>query len=183
MLFRLAVVLSTASLAVIVACGSSGGDNKTPDAPKAIDAGKSIDAANATLTGLGQKCGSGLAACPTNASDCIGPPGGTSFCTPTCLTGGVGTTDGSGNFPPTGTGALVPAPSDATCSGAFTGTAGTPACAAILAYTPMDATIAANKKYTAVQFDCLVLCGTGTGSGACPATMTCDTTQGICNPI
>ncbi len=190
MLFRLAIVLASASLGVVVACGSSGGGGgtSTADAPgtHAIDAPgtHAIDApASAELTGLGQKCGSGLPACPTNASDCIGAAGGPSFCSPICLTGGVGTTDGSGNFPQTGSGALVPAPNDATCTGAFTGSAGTALCGALLAYSPMDAALANNKKYTGVQFDCLVVCGTGSGSGACPATMTCDTTSGICNPM
>jgi hypothetical protein len=182
MLFRLAVVLSTASLAVIVACGSSGSGNKTPDA-KAIDA-KSIDAAPAGLTGLGQKC-TADANCPASAPTCVGIGAATMWCAPTCLTGATGTTNGSAQFTGSGAGALNPLPSDAECAAGYSGgTAGTADCDIIATLTPMDTTIMPNKAYTAIGFVCSVGCGGTAAAPTCPTSMTCGTGNfaGLCIP-
>jgi hypothetical protein len=185
MLFRLAFVLSSVSLAVVIACGSSGSSHPLPDAHTGgSDAKVFLDAPSSSgLTGLGQKCGTGQPACPTNASQCIGfTQGGPTYCTPTCLTGGAGSTNGSGQF---AQGSITPPPNTATCTAAYTGgTVGTAACDIIAATTPADNPLKASTAYTAISFVCSVNCGTGSGTGPCPTGMTCQTGNlaGLCLP-
>lgn len=157
--------------AALTACGDDGGTS-TPDAPIVV-----IDAAPdapAALTGVGQKCGTGLPACPANASQCVGFQGTTQWCTPLCLENGSGTTNAQGQLT-----ATTPAPNNGACTGAFTGTAGMAVCGVILAITPMDNPLVANKAYTGISLACVVACG---ASNACPTGMTCNTTQMICLP-
>jgi hypothetical protein len=166
-----------------VACGSS----STKKNPDAAGSGSGIDAANNTpdappagLQGLGQKCTT-PADCPTSAPECITlKQNGTHYCTPHCLDNGTGTTNGSGQFVGSGTGALTPLPDDTKCTAVYTGgTAGSAFCEVILAVTPADNPLKANTKYTGVVFGCAIECGTG---NTCPTGTTCDTTQGICYP-
>jgi hypothetical protein len=178
-LFSAMLVVGVSAGATIVACGGNSSP-KTPDAKVFKDAPVPMDAP-AGVTGLGQKCGSALPACPSNASACIGATGTTQFCTPSCEMNGSGKTDAQGNFPASGSGSIMPAPNNTTCTGAFTGTVGTPSCSAIVMSTP-SYTGQANTSFTAIQMDCLVLCGTGSGTGACPTGMTCNTSFGACFP-
>ncbi len=179
-LFSAMLVVGVVAGTTIIACGG-GSSPKTPDAKVFKDAPRQIDAPPMGVTGLGQKCGSGMPACPSTASNCIGATGTTQFCTPTCDTNATGTTDGSGNFPQSGSGSITPAPNNTACTGAFSGTVGTPACDAIVMSTP-SYTGQANTAFTAIQMDCLLLCGTGSGSGPCPTGMTCNTSFGACFP-
>jgi hypothetical protein len=178
------LVVGVATGATIVACGGNSTPKKV-DAKVFLDGKVFLDSSGGGgLMGLGQKCGSGLAACPTNAADCIGAQGTTSWCTPICDMNATGKTGSDGRFPASGSGSITPAPSDSACSAVFTGTVGTPACAAILASTPAY-TGQLNTAFTGIQMDCFVLCGTGSGTGPCPTGMTCATTgnfAGICFP-
>ena len=200
-LFTSVVVLTLFTSFMILACG--GGGKKTPDAAPpnpvcgngALEGTEQCDDGNtangdgcsstctteaAGLSGLGQKCGTGLPACPANAPDCVGFTQGKTFCSPICLANGTGTTNGSGQFTGSGAGALNPLPNDATCTGAFTGTIGTAGCDAIVAVTPPDNPLLPNKQYTAIQFDCSISCAMTTN--ACPPTTTCNTGIGVCEP-
>jgi hypothetical protein len=174
-----ALVLGVVVGATVIACG--GGSSKNPDAKVFHDSKTFLDGPAGAM-GLGQKCGSGLPACPSNASDCIGATGTTQFCTPTCDMNATGTTGSNGQFPNTGAGAITPAPNDATCTGAFSGSAGTPFCAAIVMSTPAY-TGQANTAFTGIKMDCIVACGTGSGTGPCPTGMACNTTFGACFPM
>ena len=176
-LFSTTLVIGIATTATIFACGGGGGGGQ-PDAKQFKDAKVFMDAGPG-LTGLGQSCGgSADPACPANASDCIGPGGSDSFCTPICDMNGSGSANGSGQLLFS---AITPAPNNATCTAAFTGSAGTPSCYATVMSTPTLGTTP-NQHYTGIQIDCAVLCGTGSGSGPCPTGMTCNAASGICLP-
>jgi len=169
-LFVMSMLLGSA----LVACGDDGGKGGGVDAPKAIDA--AIDAPVAAgPTGLGKKCTT-PADCPANAPECVGLSQTTNaWCTPKCLTGGAGTTNGNGALPLSG---VTPAPSTTVCPAAFTGTpvtGGNPVCALILATVPADNPLVANKAYTGIDLGCVVACGTG---NTCPMGMTCNTAVG-----
>jgi len=155
-------VVSLFAVSMSAACGDDGGGGGGGvDAPKVIDA-PMIDAP-AGLTGLGQSCDPAMmdADCPANAPSCIGLAGGTkTYCTPLCLTNGSATTDGTGQITTT-----TPAPTPATCTGAYTGAIGTAACGVILTYTPMDATLMPNKAYTGISLGCAIRCS---AAGTCP---------------
>jgi hypothetical protein len=172
-----AIVIGVAVGVTVIAC--TGSTHHNPDAKVFNDAKVFMDAPPGGAAGLGQKCGSGLASCPANAPECIGATGTTTFCTPVCDMNATGTTNAQGQFPASGSGAITPAPNDATCSGAFTGSAGTPACIAITMSTPAF-TGQANTSFTGMKMDCAILCGTGSGTGPCPTGMTC--TKGACFP-
>ncbi|HEX5058853.1 MAG TPA: hypothetical protein VFV99_05805 [Kofleriaceae bacterium] len=164
------------------ACGGDdgGGGNGNPDAKVFMDSKVFMDApgGGGGLTGLGQKCGSGQPACPTNAPDCIalglgGGSASTSYCTPHCLEDGSGTTNAQGQLTTT-----TPAPDNAKCSAVYTGgSVGMPACGVILATTPMDNPLKANTSYTMIDLGCVIVCGTGmmcpTGTTATTAGSTC----------
>ena len=187
-LLRATIVVGVASFGTIFACGGNngGGGGGTPDAPgmhpDAPGGGGSDAPGSASgLMGLGEKCGSGLPACPANAPDCIalglgGSAVSTSYCTPHCLDNGSGTTNGSGELTTT-----TPPPSDAACSAAYTGgSAGMPACGVILSTTPMDNPLKKNTTYTGISLGCVVACGSA--APQCPTGMTCNTTVGLCFP-
>jgi hypothetical protein len=164
----------------LVACGNSKSNNGV-DAPKQFEDAKVFMDAPPGLMGLGQKCGMGLPACPANAPDCIGLALGngmnsTQFCTPACDMNATAKTNATGQFPANG---FTPPPSNMACSSAFTGTAGTPLCGVLLAYTPMDTPPKPNKTYTGISLGCVVACGMG---NACPTSMTCNTTVMLCFP-
>jgi hypothetical protein len=165
---RLFVVCFTALSLALFACGGDGGGNKV-DATVQPEAG-------GDLVGLGQKCGTGLPACPANAPDCVGlvMNGGT-YCTPRCLEGGAGMSDAQAQLP---LNAITPPPNTGTCTAAFTGTVGGPTCALILALQPPDNPVQANKAYTGIRLGCLLACS----AGACPAGFTCMTPPGFCFP-
>ncbi|HEY5922483.1 MAG TPA: hypothetical protein VIV11_12465 [Kofleriaceae bacterium] len=176
-------MLATAVGTTVFACGGDdGGGGGNPDAKVFMDAPKVfMDAPPGTgLMGLGQKCGSGQPACPSNAPDCIalGIGGGmasTSYCTPHCLDDGTGMTGSNGQFSST---AFTPAPDPTKCTGAYTGgSVGMPACGVLLAYTPMDNPLVANKNYTMIDLGCVVLCSTGMG---CPTGTTAQMVQTTC---
>jgi len=151
----------------VAACG--GDDGKSgPDAPPAgIDAKVFMDApGGGGLTGLGQHCDPAMnnADCPANAPTCVGIQGGTAtYCTPDCLTNGTATTNAQGQITST-----TPAPSTTACSAAYSGTIGAGACGLILAYSPMDNPMMANKQYTGIQLGCVITCS----AGACPTGFT-----------
>ena len=162
-------VVSLAALALaLFACGGDGGksddDSGTP--PEEAGAGD--------LTGLGQKCGGSLPACPANAPDCVGlTQNGGRYCTPHCLMGGSGMTNGQGALP---LGTITPPPDTAICTGAFTGTVGTPSCGLILALAPPDNPLQPDKAYTGINLGCLISCGAG---NTCPTGYTCMTPPGV----
>jgi hypothetical protein len=173
--------LLSLAVAVLVACGGS--SSKNPDASTHDSKVFQDSPASTGLMGLGQKCGTGLPACPTNAPSCVGialPGGGasTQYCTPHCDDNATAKTDATGNFPNSASG-FTPAPDPSKCGAAFTGTAGTPACGLFLTYTPMDNPPKPNKTYTGISLGCLVVCGTG---NACPTGTTCNTTLMFCFP-
>ncbi|MEQ1737385.1 MAG: hypothetical protein ABL886_13395 [Rhodoglobus sp.] len=167
------LIVITLFLGVVAACSSSEGRNIEPtDAPTASDA--AVDSpAPAALTGLGQKCGADLPACPATAPDCIGFMGTTTFCTAKCVTNATGMTNAQGQLTST-----TPPPDNASCAAAFTGTAGMPVCGVILAIMPEDNPLKANKNYTGIELGCVVACG---ANSACPTGMTCNA-QGACLP-
>jgi hypothetical protein len=129
------------------------------------------------LTGLLQKCGNGLPACPANAPLCFGlVQGGTSYCSPACVVNGTGTTNAQGQFAN-----VNPAPNNQTCMAAYTGGVGMPQCAVIVETVPADMPLQPNKAYTGITFGCAVACGAGQ---TCPAGNTCNTGigPGLCLP-
>ena len=158
-------VVGTAAVASVVACGGDDGGHH-PDAKVYKDAPAAPDAPPG-LMGLGQQCGSGLPACPSNVSACIGPQGAaTGICTAICDMNGSGTTDGSGVLLLT---AITPAPNNTTCTSAFSGTVGTAACDLLLAITPADNPLHPSTTYTGIQLDCGIVAGSGM---ACPGNLT-----------
>ena len=165
---RLSQLLATTIMisSTVAACSSDGGTTTHVDAHVvAIDApAQAIDAPPGGLTGLGQKCGTGLPACPSTAMQCVGLAGLTGagqYCTPKCETGGTSTSNAQGQFA-----AITPTPSTTACPAAFTGSVGAPTCGIILAYSPMDNPIVANKAYTGIDLGCVIVCGTAM---ACPS--------------
>jgi len=174
---RLFVLLFT-SFALAACSGGKGGNNGADggaDGPPPADA-------PAGLTGLGQKCGTGLPACPANAPECFGlVQGGTAYCSPDCLVDATGKTNAQGQIPQSGAGSLTPPPDNAKCTAGYTGTVGMPLCAIILSTTPMDNPLKPNTNYTAIKMGCAIVCGTG---ATCPPGMTCNTSigPGVCLP-
>jgi hypothetical protein len=160
----------------VVACGGNGGST-APDAKVFMDAPAPPDAPPSGLTGLGQKCGAGLPACPANASECFGLAGtnGNTYCSPKCVAGGTAT--GAANNQLSN---IQPAP-NTTCTTAYSGTVGMGACGVILKFTPMDNPIVVGKAYTGVDLGCVVRCGAG---NTCPPTHSTATigTSCICVP-
>jgi len=170
-------IVAVAAGATIFACGD---DGNNPDA-KQLDAKVFMDAP-AGVSGLGQKCGSGLPACPTNAANCIGLrfSNGTTtnfYCTPFCDQNASAMTGSNGQFPTTASG-YTPPPDVSICAGAYSGSVGTPGCGVPTSWTPMDSPPIANKNYTGINLACFVVCGAGS---ACPAGLTCTNTA--CTPI
>jgi hypothetical protein len=149
----LSLLVFVASFAVAACGGGDDGPGTTPDAPPVTP-----DAPTA-LTGLGQKCGAGLPACPATAPECFGIQGtnGNMFCSPKCVTGGTAV---GGNGVLT---MIQPAPNNA-CMTSYTGSVGMGMCAVILAFTPMETPVQ-GKNYTGVEIGCAVVCGAG---NACP---------------
>jgi hypothetical protein len=170
------IVLAAGASTLTLACGGDDDSGGMPDARVFLDAAP--DAPPAGLSGLGQSC-SQENPCPTNAPVCIqlGLPGGgttNAFCTAICLENGTGMTNAQGQF---AAGSITPAPNDAPCAAAFTGTVGTPACAVITSTTPMHNPLMANTQYTQIAAGCAIVCGAG---NACPNGTTC--TGGLCTP-
>src|SRR5688572_9796322 len=133
-------------IAILAACGDDGGGggggSGTVDAKVYMDAPMADASA---LTGLGQKC-STPAECPTNAPVCISVKLSTgqsnTYCTPRCVEGGTMMTNASGT--PTN---ITPAPDVNKCVAAWSGPPGTSfLCATLTAWTPMDATLMANRS-------------------------------------
>jgi len=164
---------------MLAACGGGGSTNPTPDAPNGTvhDAPSATpDSAPAAVTGLGQKCGTGLPACPTTASACLTAQGAASgFCSGVCHMGATLMTDAQGNVGPSN----VVAADDAKCAAIYTSTPGTALCS--LDVNIMPAPTNPIQKSTTFTFDayCGIKCGTG---NTCPAAMTCNTTQMLCIP-
>jgi hypothetical protein len=176
-------VVGVSGAATIIACGSSGG-NGTPDAKTFKDAagsGSGSGSGSAGLTGLGQKCafGSASSGCPASASDCVaikvGSGASNGWCTPHCDDAASGMTNGSGALSPS---SLNPAADQTKCTAAYSGSGGVAACGLLLAYTPMDNPLVANKAYTGISLGCVVACGSG---GVCPSSMSC-VGNALCTP-
>lgn len=172
-LTRLSVFLVVLTSFAVVACGDDGGSTPT-DAKVFLDAAAQQDAPPAGITGLGQKCGTGLPACPANASECVGllAGGAGTYCTPKCLVGGTGTTNAQGQFT-----AINPAPNNGTCTAAYTQSVGMGTCGVIMATVPNDNPLMPNKAYTGIEFGCAVLCG---AASACPTGLTANNSLGVC---
>lgn len=178
-LFVMSCLLGSA----LVACGDDGGKGGgNVDAPKQIDAPAADAPPAGGPTALGKKC-TAPTDCPANAPECIhvaDPMTTNAYCTPKCLTGGTGTTNAQGGL---ALSAITPAPNNTTCTTAFTGTpaAGQIGCGVIMATTPADNPLMANKQYTNIELGCIVLCGTGM---VCPTGMTCSAATGnkVCLP-
>jgi hypothetical protein len=174
-----ALLIAAATSATIVACGGDDdGGNATPDAKVFMDAPKVfMDAPPGQgLTGLGQKCDQANP-CPA-MMDCIslglgGGSASTSYCTPHCLDDATGMTNAMAQLATT-----TPAPDNAKCTAAYSGGAvGMPACGVILAITPMDSPLVANKAYTMIDLGCVILCSTGM---TCPAGTSAKTAGSNC---
>jgi hypothetical protein len=167
--------------ATIFACGGDdgggGGGGNHADASVATDAKVFMDAPPGGVTGLGQKCASNTD-CPASAPDCIalvlGSTNSTKYCTPHCVDDASAMTGSDGQFTAA---SFNPAPMPAKCTGAYSGTVGTPVCGVLLAYTPMDNPLKKNMAYTMIDLGCAVQCGTGS---TCPTGMTC--TSNFCFP-
>jgi len=176
---RLSVLLFTSF--VLAACSGGGGKGGNNGADGGGDGTPPVDMSPG-LTGLGQKCGTGLPACPANAPECFGlVQGGTAYCSPDCLVDATAKTNAQGQIPQTGAGALTPPPDTTKCTTGYTGGAvGMPQCAIILSTTPMDNPLKPNTNYTAIKMGCAIVC---TG-GMCPSGMTCNTSigPGVCLP-
>ena len=173
------LIVGVAVGTTIIACSDTKKGNPGVDA-RPVDGQQQLDSPSSSLTGLGQKCGAGVAACSANAPDCIAlglssTMQSTTYCTPHWLDDGSGTTNGSAQLTTT-----VPEPDATKCTGAFTGTAGTPLCGVILATTPADNPLMANKHCAGIQLGCIVGCPSATPT--CPPSMTCNTTVHICFP-
>jgi len=165
---RLFVVCFAALSLALFACGGDGGGSSTKDAPPPPQE------AGGDLAGLGQKCGTGLPTCPANAPDCIGlEQNGGRYCTPRCLEAGAGMTNPQGALP---LNTITPPPDNAVCTGAFTGTIGTPACQLILATEPAHNPLMASTNYTGIRLGCLISCG---ANNTCPTGYTCMTPAGV----
>ncbi len=172
-------VLFALVVSTVAACGGDDGEGGgTIDAPKVIDAPPDA----APVAGLGKACVAAMngADCPTNAPRCVGFTGaGGTYCTPLCVSNGTATGAANGQFTN-----IMPAPSNALCAAAFSGTVGMPTCAGVLGgYMPADATVVVGKAYTNINMSCAILCG---ASNACPAGLTANTSLGasicICVP-
>lgn len=158
-------------LAVTVLAMGCGGDDDSGTPPDA-----SVDAppdAPPPLMGLGQSCnamGDGTD-CP-QGSGCLSFQGSTGgMCSPICVTNGSFMTDSNKMIIPS---SLMPADAsanDGTCSAAYTGTVGTPAChlAGMVNRMPTGA-LAADTSYTYL-IACMIKCG---ASNECPSGFTCD---------
>ena len=167
---RLSVLFLLVASFALVACGDDGGST-APDAKVFMDA--AVDAPPAALTGLGQKCGAGLPACPANASECFGIAGtnGNTYCSPKCLTGGTAT--GAANNQLTN---IQPAPNNS-CTTSYSGTVGMAGCGVILSFSPMDNPTVVGKAYTNVEAGCAIRCGAG---NACPPSTVPQTLGAAC---
>ena len=154
------------------ACGDDGGGT-TVDAMPMIDAAP--DAPAATV-GLGQICGQGMPACPTQAPACLTAMGDTvGFCSALCADNAMGMTDAQGDLPLAN---VTPAPNQGACTAAFSASVGTPACALILGgYQPPHNPMMANMPYTMIDLACAIACGAG---NTCPTGLTCQ--MGGCFP-
>ena len=167
-LIRPSVLFAMLASFTIVACGGEGGSSQ-PDAKVFLDA--PIDSPPPGLTGLGQKCVRSMqgADCPQNAPLCVGVTQDAAWCTPTCLTGGSGTTNAQRELP---LNMITPPPNQAACTGAYTGAVGMPACVLILTTTPMHEQLMANTAYTQIALGCIVLCS---ANNMCPPGMAANT--------
>ncbi len=167
-------VLSMFAVSMFAACGGDDGDGGTPDAPPIVVDAPMIDAP-AMLMGLGQRCSASMP-CPTSAPNCLSTAGATvGFCSQVCVTGGSATSSATGTLP---LASITPAPNNAACTAAFSGTVGTAICALRTAITPNDNPLVANKAYTGIELHCAIACGTG---NTCPTGLTCS--MGGCFPM
>jgi hypothetical protein len=164
---------------MLAACGGGGSTNPTIDAPNnTVHDAPSVtpDAPATAVTGLGQKCGTGLPACPTASPTCLTLQGAaTGFCSGVCHMAATFTTDAQGAIAST----TVVAADDSKCTAIYSATVGTPICG--LEVNVMPTPTNPIQKSTTFTFDayCGVKCGTG---NTCPTGMTCNTTQMLCTP-
>jgi hypothetical protein len=119
---RLCLLFAFIASFAIAACGGDDGPSGQPDAPPVTP-----DAPPAGLTGLGQKCGAGLPACPATAPECFGIQGtnGNMYCSPKCVAGGTATGGANGQLTN-----IQPAPNNS-CMTSYTGSVGMGMCAVI----------------------------------------------------
>ena len=168
-------LMSVALGSVLVACGGDDGEGGSPDAAPQIDAAPMIDAPPAGPTALGKRCDPAMmnADCPANAPLCTGFTGTPSYCSPLCVMGGTATGAANNQFTN-----IMPAPSAALCSAAWSASVGTPMCVGILNnFMPMDNPIKVGDAYTNINMTCAVVCGTG---NMCPPGMASNTSLGPC---
>ncbi|MGE0549235.1 MAG: hypothetical protein AB7O24_15500 [Kofleriaceae bacterium] len=167
---------SFSALAVaLVACSLGGEPVGGGDDPgKNDDIKPDAGGVRPELPGLGQKCDISLggADCPSNAPNCAGFDGTTTYCTPRCVDGGTGIGTATGGF-----NNVAPTPSNAQCVAAFEGTVGTPVCFAVESWVPMDIPIVAGKSYTGLNWNCVIKCD---GAGLCPKSTEAVDISGFC---
>ena len=172
-LSSLLFVLVASSAAV--ACGGGGGDDGGNN-PDAAPADAAPDAAPA-LTGLGQRCGQGLPACPAGFNGClVQNQGAVGICSKTCVASLMFTTNAN-NPPGIMTINPVPTSQNAACQAVYTGTVGTGTCEALLNIMPAPP-LQPNTNYTAAAA-CVVKAGAG---NACPQGLTFQMATGWCVP-
>ena len=160
-----------ASFALAACGGDDGGGVTLPDAPPVTPD------APAALMGLGQRCGTGLPACPAGFDGClVQSMGAVGVCSKTCLASLQFTTNA---MTPPGIMTFNPAPTTGTgvCTPLYTGTIGSGSCEALLNITPAPP-LQPNTTYTAAAA-CVVKAGAG---HVCPNGLTFQMATGWCVP-
>jgi hypothetical protein len=178
---RLSVLLFTSF--VVAACGGGGSSNDGTGADAASDTPPPVDAPQG-LTGLGQKCGTGLPQCPTEAPGCITAQGASvGICTNLCVMNGTAKGDANGGFT-----MIMPDPTAAAqvmkCTSIYHGTVGSGACNTIIAggtfmWMPPDNPPKNGTSYTNLNMACGIKCGAG---NTCDAGLTCNAQTQTCAP-
>ncbi len=176
-LFCIAVFIGAAA-----ACGGGkggGGDNPDGggDGPPPVDAPPG-------LAGLGQKCGTGLPQCPTEAPGCITAQGAAvGICTNICVMNGTAKGDANGGFT-----MIMPDPTAAPqvmkCTSIYHGTAASGVCNQIIAggqfmWMPPDTPPKNGTSYTGLNMACGIACGAG---NTCDGGLTCNAQTMTCVP-
>lgn len=173
---RLTILFVVLASFTVVACGDDGGSS-APDAKIFLDA--SVDGPPAALTGLGQRCGMGLPACPANAPGCVTFTQGATMgiCTDSCVDAGTFMTNAQGQ---PGVPTPNPVMQDGMCTPIYTGSIGVAQCNTLVNImpAPQGGVFQPNTSYTFVAV-CGIACGAG---NTCPGGLTCNTAAMRCQP-
>ncbi len=140
----------------IMGCGAS--DHAVDAQPEIV-----VDAVANTLSGLGQSCGPGLPACPSNAPTCR-----MGLCSLVCHAGASLNTNAQGQVMGTTPASFIP--DNPVCAAQYHGgEIGEPICGVIGNVVPPDSPLQANKTYAFDAF-CVVTC---LPLNTCPTGLTC----------